>query len=275
THSAHNAEAAGSNPAPATNKNHPPLPFAAPPHKGERRTESPAPTRSVGAGHLNHHPLTRPPGTHKGPPATRRQCHQDEAKQCARRATQHRSAKTGPPGKRPPRRTQRRAAHNAAHHATDPRTKTRGGSQHGYRPNRHSKMVANQTTSNQTSNQQQHLQLPNMRRRTRLRIPTPTQQRRGRPHHPAQSRRRRLARKHTNHLPLVQPTQGQRDPTPQTDGAETARTTNRVSMVDSWCRTGTRVPRHNGVADPESQIGHHRSRTDTPGGDRSARLDLA
>src|SRR5699024_7761130 len=52
THSAHNAEAAGSNPAPATNKNHPPLPFAAPPHKGERRTESPAPTRSVGAGHL-------------------------------------------------------------------------------------------------------------------------------------------------------------------------------------------------------------------------------
>src|SRR5699024_134243 len=118
----------------------------------------------------------------------------------------------------------------------------RGGSQHGYFLNRHRKMVANQTTSNQTSNRKQHLQLPNVRRWTRLRALTPAQQRRGRPHLAAQSRRRRLARKHANHLSLVQPTQGQRSPTPQTDGAETARTTNHDSMVESWCRTETRVP---------------------------------
>src|SRR5690625_1577334 len=103
-------------------------------------------------------------------------------------------------------------------------------------------MVANQTTSNQTSNRKRHHQLPNMRRRTRLRTLTPTQQRRGRPHPAAQSRRRRLARKHANHLPLVQPAQGQRNPAPQTDGAETARTKNRGAMVESRCRTETRVP---------------------------------
>src|SRR5699024_3796660 len=118
----------------------------------------------------------------------------------------------------------------------------RGGSQHGYLPTRHSKMVANQTTSNQTSNRKQHLQLPNVRRWTRLRALTPAQQRRGRPHLAAQTRRRRLARKHANHLSLVQPTQGQRCPTPQTDGAETARTTNHDSLVDSCCRTEIRVP---------------------------------
>src|SRR5690625_873336 len=50
------------------------------------------------------------------------------------------------------------------------------------------------------------------------------------------------SRKHANHLSLVQPAQGQRGPTPQTDGAETAKTTNHDSMVDSWCRTEARVP---------------------------------
>src|SRR5699024_4377724 len=131
THSAHNAEAAGSNPAPATNKNHPPLPFAAPPHKGERRTESPAPTRSVGAGHLNHHPpLTRPPGARKGaarntravPPGRGQTTRAagNTAPQC-----QDRPARQAPAAPHTtPRRTQRRAPRNRPAHQNTRRKST-------------------------------------------------------------------------------------------------------------------------------------------------------
>src|SRR5699024_590419 len=152
----------------------------------------------------------------------------------------------------------------------------RGGSQHGYLPNRHRKMVANQTTSNQTSNQQQHLQLPNMRRRARLRALTPTQQRRGRPHPAAQSRRRRLARRHANHLSLEQPTQGQRGPTPQTDGAATARTTHYESMVESWSRSENPVPLPRSSGRTASSNRPARQAAPTPrGATRRPRLDVA
>src|SRR5699024_1715592 len=184
--------------------------------------------------------MTRPPPARKGWP----------------RITQDHTAGAGPnsstrqTGKRPQVQARAHPAHQTAtgspatqHTARTTHTRAaRGGSQHGYLPNRHRKMVANQTTRKQTSNQKQHLQLPNMRRRTRLRTLTPTQQRRGRPHHPAHTRQRSLASKHTNQLPLVQPAQGQRNPAPQTEGAETARTKNRGAMVESRCRTETRVP---------------------------------
>ena len=86
------------------------------------------------------------------------------------------------------------------------------------------------TASHPTSRRQQHHTLRFLRSRTRLRILTQTKQCRSRSRNPLQQGRNRHTQQHGRDLPMVQPTQRQRQ-TPHHTKTTTRRTTHNHQMV--------------------------------------------
>lgn len=95
---------------------------------------------------------------------------------------------------------------------------------------RHRQMETHTNTSHPTSHRQQHHTLRYLRRRTRLRILAQTKQRRSRSRNPLQQGRNRHAQQHDRDLPMVQPTQRQRQ-TPHHTKTTARRTPHNHQMV--------------------------------------------
>lgn len=83
--------------------------------------------------------------------------------------------------------------------------RTTGGGQHRRQPHKHRPMEEHSEDSPGRCPRGRRLQLPTMRHRTGLDARAQAQQRRGRPHHPARTRRRRQRGQRPHHLPTLQP----------------------------------------------------------------------